>query len=110
MKCIDLFSDPLVNRHLPKNRIQLLLCPVYSQVALGRTSNHSGLKVFSMYMYIKYLSAYICTGTSFKKKQCINVVLLNFCVYISTVNQTQVAPSICDDGVALYFSDNINLK
>ena len=32
-----------------------------------------------------------------KKTQNIsNVVLLNFCIYISTVNQTQLAPSVCD--------------
>ena len=50
-----------------------------------------------------------------EKAELFNVVLLSFCIYISTVNQTQVAPSRLFGGVSLsshiiYISENSFLR
>ena len=50
-----------------------------------------------------------------EKAERFNVVLLSFCIYISTVNQTQVAPSRLFGGVSLsshiiYISENSYLR
>ena len=77
-----------------------------------RTSRHSGLKV----LYIKYIRdkkpfyrTYVILETARKKTKYFSVVLLNFCICITTVNQMQVAPSVCDVE-SLCTSNNLHFR
>ena len=85
---------------------------VFSRVASDRTSTHSGLKV----LYIKYirdkktfLQDIRHSRNCAKETKYFSVVLLNFCICITTVNQMQVAPSVCDVE-SLCTSNNLHFR
>ena len=73
--------------------------PVYSRVASDRTSTHScsilQLNLSEIKTKLIFFRTYVTLEIT-QKTEHFNVVLLNFCIYISSVNQMQVAPSVCN--------------